>query len=59
MLANIKGKKESAERLLIICGFDHLQTLSTLLVEIENTVTPYDYRRLPWFRHEVFPENDL
>jgi hypothetical protein len=59
ILANIKGKKGSAERLLIICGFEHLQRLSTLLVEIETIVTPCDYRILPWFRHGMFPENDL
>jgi hypothetical protein len=54
MLGKIAEHRRRRGMLLIICGFEHLQTLTELLNQDGSVVQPWDYRRLGWYRDGIF-----
>lgn len=55
MREKIVKTKGDAERIVVICGFLHLQPLTELLQKTFKSVEPIDYRLLDWYAN-VFVE---
>jgi len=57
MLRKIQEYKGDTERLLVVCGFEHLQPLAELLLKINTSVATIDYRNLSWYQPNVFTDD--
>jgi hypothetical protein len=57
MLERIREYQAEAQKLLIICGFTHLESLTELLAQGGKPIQSIDYRTRDWYRPGVFVED--
>jgi hypothetical protein len=58
MFRRIQENKGSAQHLMVVCGFRHLQPMARLLADLACTVQTTDYRALDWYRAGIFSNDE-
>lgn len=48
---------DGANRVMVICGFNHVEPISELFRAIGLPISIVDYRQFPWYRPGVFAED--
>jgi len=54
MVRKLRENRGTTERLVVICGFDHMLPLTELLRQDCRCVLPMDYRTLRWYDGNAF-----
>jgi hypothetical protein len=49
-------QKGDAEKLIVICGFEHFQRLTEFLRKTCKSVEPVDYRTMSWYDKDAFTD---
>jgi hypothetical protein len=57
MLRNLKENQREALNILVVCGFEHMESLASLLRLAGTVVRTVDYRSMNWHRCGVFAED--
>jgi hypothetical protein len=55
-IKNLQEQKHNAEKLIVICGFDHFQRLTESLRRICKSVEAVDYRTMSWYDKDAFTD---
>lgn len=55
MIRKLLENRGTAKRLVVVCGFGHMQALTESLRQTCRCAKPVDYRRLDWYDENAFP----
>lgn len=57
MLRKLKENRREAQNILIVCGFDHMESIADLLRRESLVAKILDYRKEGWYQPGVFSED--